>query len=123
MRRGRVLAAPATPLPRSRPSPPTGPKSRCAPLRSPAPPPILLRGWRVADWRAESMDWQQRAYRVVYREGGTVRGLGHLADVAAHHTTLDPFLSRLLLAVGPIAPPALNDLEQISDRFSVAATW
>ena len=37
-------------------------------------------------------------YRVVYRDGGTVRGLGRLAGGAPTLQALDPFLSRLLLA-------------------------
>jgi len=35
-------------------------------------------------------------YRVEYRAEGTVRALGELRDVPAHHATLDPFVSMLL---------------------------
>jgi hypothetical protein len=36
-------------------------------------------------------------YRVVWRDGATLRPLGRLADVAPTWHALDPFLSRLLL--------------------------
>ena len=35
-------------------------------------------------------------YRVEYRAEGTVRVLGELRDVPAHHATLTPFVSPLL---------------------------
>jgi hypothetical protein len=45
------------------------------------------------------MDRHHRAYRVVYRDGERTRVLGRLpAEGAPTHYTLDPFLSRLLLA-------------------------
>jgi hypothetical protein len=39
-----------------------------------------------------------RWYRVEHHSGEQIRTLGRIADVAAHHSTLTPFLSRLLLA-------------------------
>ncbi|MEA2512190.1 MAG: hypothetical protein QOF33_4883 [Thermomicrobiales bacterium] len=37
-------------------------------------------------------------YRVVHIGGGKVRSLGRVPDVRPNHHSLDPFLSRLLLA-------------------------
>ena len=36
-------------------------------------------------------------YRIEHHEGAAVRTLGELADVPAHHATLEPFVGRLLL--------------------------
>ena len=39
-------------------------------------------------------------YRVEHRAAGTVRVLGELRDVPAHHATLAPFVSTILRAGG-----------------------
>ena len=44
------------------------------------------------------MQQEHHEYRVVYRDADTVRGFGRLVDVTPTRRTLDPFLSRLLLA-------------------------
>jgi hypothetical protein len=44
------------------------------------------------------MDRDVQSYRVVLRTGGTVRAFGSIGESTVTARTLDPFLSRLLLA-------------------------
>jgi hypothetical protein len=39
----------------------------------------------------------ERRYRVVYRDGEAMKGLGRVAGVFPRYSSLDPYLSRLLL--------------------------